>query len=81
MLVQSLGREAPLEKGMAPHSSILAGKSHGQRSLAGCSPWVTKSCPQLTKQQQKLLFNRVSLSDLHLIYLILRAILWIIPGT
>ena len=24
---------------MATHSSILAGKSHGQRSLAGCSPW------------------------------------------
>ena len=28
-----------LEKEMATHSSILAGKSHGQRSLAGCSPW------------------------------------------
>ena len=24
---------------MAPHSSILPGKSHGQRSLVGCSPW------------------------------------------
>ena len=28
-----------LEKAMAPHSSTLAGKSHGQRSLVGCSPW------------------------------------------
>ena len=28
-----------LEKEMATHSSILAGKSHGQRSLAGYSPW------------------------------------------
>ena len=27
------------EKAMAPHSSTLAGKSHGQRSLVGCSPW------------------------------------------
>ena len=27
---------------MAPHSSILAGKSHGQRNLAGCSPWGHK---------------------------------------
>ena len=27
--------EDPLEKEMAIHSSILAGKSHGQRSLAG----------------------------------------------
>ena len=24
---------------MVPHSSTLAGKSHGQRSLVGCSPW------------------------------------------
>ena len=32
--VQSLGWEDPLEKGMATHSSILAGKSYGQRSLA-----------------------------------------------
>ena len=28
-----------LEKAMAPHSSTLVGKSHGQRSLVGCSPW------------------------------------------
>ena len=24
---------------MATHSSILPGKSHGQRSLGGCNPW------------------------------------------
>ena len=24
---------------MADHSNILSGKSHRQRSLAGCSPW------------------------------------------
>ena len=28
-----------LEKAMASHSSTLAGKSHGWRSLVGCSPW------------------------------------------
>ena len=28
-----------LEKAMAPHSSTLAGKSYGWRSLEGCSPW------------------------------------------
>ena len=28
----------PLEKELATHSSILAGKSHGQRSLTGYSP-------------------------------------------
>ena len=28
-----------LEKAMAPHSSTLAWKIPGQRSLVGCSPW------------------------------------------
>ena len=36
--VQSLGREDPLEKEMATHSSILTGESHGRRSLVGYSP-------------------------------------------
>ena len=36
--VQPLGWEDPLEKGMSTHSSILAGESHGQRSLAGYGP-------------------------------------------
>ena len=36
---RSLGWEDPLEKGMATHSSILAGKFQGQRSLVGYSPW------------------------------------------
>ena len=38
MQVQSLSPEDPLEEGMATQSSVLAGKSHGQRSLAGCGP-------------------------------------------
>ena len=38
----SLGQEDPLEKEMATHSSILPGKSHGQWSLAGYSPWACK---------------------------------------
>ena len=40
--VQSLGQEDPLEEGTVTHSSILAGKSHGQRSLVGYSPWGLK---------------------------------------
>ena len=36
--VQRLVRKDPLEKEMAPHPSPL---THGQRSLAGYSPWVT----------------------------------------
>ena len=34
----------PLEKEMATHSSIVARKFHGQRSLVGYSPW---SCKEL----------------------------------
>ena len=37
--VQSLGREDPLEKGMATHSSILAWRVPGTVCLAGDSPW------------------------------------------
>ena len=36
------GLGCSLEEEMAAHSSILAGESHGQRSLAGYSPWSCK---------------------------------------
>ena len=39
--VRSLGQEDPLEKGMATHSNILE-NPHGQKSLAGYSPWGHK---------------------------------------
>ena len=44
--VQSLGQEDPLEKDMETHSSILAWKSHGPKSLVGYSPWGHKSKTQ-----------------------------------
>ena len=40
--VWSLDWEDPLEKEMATHSCILTGKSHGQKNLAGYSPWDQK---------------------------------------
>ena len=40
--IQSLGWEDSLEKGMETHSSILAWKSYGQRSLVGYGPWGCK---------------------------------------
>ena len=41
--VRSLGREDPLEEKMAkPTPVFLPGELHGQRSLAGCSPWGCK---------------------------------------
>ena len=47
--VQSLGWEDPLEKEMATHSSTLAWKSHGWRSLVGYSPW---GCKELDMTEQ-----------------------------
>ena len=40
--VQSLGWEDPRGKEIATHSSFSSGKSHGQRSLVGYSPWGSK---------------------------------------
>ena len=40
--VQSLGREDPLEKGMATHSSILSWIIPWKRRLVGYSPWSHK---------------------------------------
>ena len=40
--VLSPGREDPLEKRMATHSSILAWRIHGQRNLVSYSPWGHK---------------------------------------
>ena len=45
--VQSLVGKDPLEKEMATTPVLLPGKSHGQRSLVGYSPWVAKSQTQL----------------------------------
>ena len=38
MWVQSLGQEDPLEVSMATYSSILAWRTHGQKSLVANSP-------------------------------------------
>ena len=40
--VQSLGQEDALEKEMATTPVFLPGEFHGQRSLAGYSPWGRK---------------------------------------
>ena len=42
MQVQSLGHEDPLEYKMTTHPVVLPGKSNGQRSLVGYSPWGLK---------------------------------------
>ena len=42
MRASSLGQEDSLEEEMATNSSIIPGKSHGQRSLVDYSPWGCK---------------------------------------
>ena len=49
ILWQFLGWEDPLEKGMATHSSILAWRIKGQRSLVGYSSW---DCKELDTTEQ-----------------------------
>ena len=49
---------------MTTHSSILAWRSHGQRSLVGCSPWSHKELDvtePLTTRAQSLIFHRHNL--------------------
>ena len=54
MQIRSLDWEDPLEKGMAnnlpppPHPEFLPGEFHGQRSLAGYSPWGGKELDTFT---------------------------------
>ena len=43
---QTLGREDPLEEGMAV---FLPGESNGQRSLAGYSPWGHKELDMIER--------------------------------
>ena len=58
-LHQSLGQDHPLGKRMATHSSIFAGKFHGQRSLVGYTP-----CGGKESDMTKLLtFHFLSLSS------------------
>ena len=47
ILVRLLDQEDPLEKGMVTHSSILAWRIHGLRSLVGYSPWSRKESDRI----------------------------------
>ena len=59
-MVCSLAWEDPLYEEMATHSIFLLGKSHGQRSLVGYSPWGYKE-----SDMTKWLSTHESLSKLH----------------
>ena len=48
MYIQPLGRKDLLEEEMATTPVLLPGKSHGRRSLVGCSPWGRQSRTRLS---------------------------------
>ena len=71
--VWSLGQQDPLEEDMATHSSILAWKILGQRSLAGPSPWGHKesdkaehTCMQSVSDNPNLPIHLTQLFPLHM---------------
>ena len=68
--VWSLGQEAPLEEEMATHSSILAGKSHGLRSLAGYSLW---GCTELDMTEPLSTQERGDMANMQNFQLVQRA--------
>ena len=64
--VRSLGQEDPLEKGMATHSSIWPGESHGQRSLVGYSLWGDKELD--TSERLTHTYTHTHTSNIYHIY-------------
>ena len=70
--VRSLGLEDPLEKARVVHSVFLPGESHGQRTLAGYSPWGHKESDmteQLTRTDQSRKRGEFSLSSYNFVYI------------
>ena len=71
MWVRPLGREDPLEKEMATHSSTLVGQFYGQRSLVDYSPWSCKESDttEVTSLTRSLsLTHPLTLTHLHTPY-------------
>ena len=57
MWVQSLGWEDPLEEEMATTPVFLLGEFHGQKSLAGYSPWGCKESDMTERLTLSLSFH------------------------
>ena len=65
--VRSLGWEDPLEESLAPQYSCLE-NPHGQKSLAGYSPWSCKES-DTTEQPSTTQYSTVYLHPIFFIYL------------
>ena len=59
--VQSMGQEDPLEKEMETHSSTLARKSHGQRSLGATVCKVAKEQDTTERLHKNVVFKTLAL--------------------
>ena len=62
--VRSLVWEDPLEEGMPTHSSILAWRTHGQRRLAGYSPYHPKELDTTKATEQARMQNWLAMLQL-----------------
>ena len=67
--VPSLGWQDPLEEEMALHYSILAWKRHGQRSLAGYSPWGCKESDTTEQLSMHVCMHTVSITGIIILLL------------
>ena len=74
MLVWSLGQEDPLEEDMAIHSSIFAEKSHGQRHLAGYSPYGHKESETTERLNNNIIWQQLFIIWQQLSYIHIRHI-------
>ena len=60
-------RKIPWRRAWQPTLAFLPGKSHGRRSLSGCSPWSHKLSDTETKQQQGCFSPRPQALYVHLL--------------
>ena len=66
--VLSLDQENALEKGIATHSSILAWRSHGQRSLVSYSPWDHKESDTTEHLTPHFTFSYLNKSEMRMCF-------------
>ena len=78
MRVRSLGREAPLEEGMAPTPVFLPGASRGQRSLAGYGPPGRKESDRIKQFSPQTGVKVVVMDDGHGVAALLQAQSWLL---
>ena len=66
--VLSLDQENAREKGMATDSSVLAWRSHGQRSLVSYSPWDHKESDTTEHLTPHFTFSYLNKSEMRMCF-------------